>query len=210
MKIEDARALCYKCSCFRLITYPDGDTGIGCYAAGIDYPPVNVLTLERCPKGRGASDNVNKMDLLKILGKIFAETCVAPAKISLTKMFKDAHPSNRGRDKWPKVLIKEKVVKVVRTSGVHHWYKWNTSAPSLDMVDALCFKLQESREVEAKFQPLQLFQIRNGMTDCSTCRCRKLPECQDIMLKLGLDCKRFDLNTMEIYNETGVGQQAEV
>lgn len=209
MKVEDARKICYKCSCFQIITYPNGDTGIGCGAAGIDYPPTDVVTLPRCPKGRDTKAHVDRMDLLKVLGRIFAETCVSPAKISLCKMFEVGHPSIRGRHRFPKLLVEEKIVKVAKVSGVHRWYKWNTSAPSLEMVDKLCYKLSETSDIIDESSSMSLFQIREGMTDCSTCRCRKLPVCQDIMLALGIDCKKYNLNTLEVHDETCMGRQAE-
>ena len=192
-----------------MISYPNGDTAIGCAAAGIDYPPTNVEVLPRCPKGRDTKAYVDRMALLKVLGRIFAETCVSPAKISLVKMFEVGHSSIRGRHRFPKLLVEEKIVKIVKVSGVHRWYKWNTSAPSLEMVDKLCYKISETSDVVDESSPVTLFQIREGMTDCSTCRCRKLPVCQDIMLALGIDCKKYNINTLEVRDEITMGQQAE-
>lgn len=192
-----------------MISYPNGGTAIGCAAAGIDYPPTNVEALPRCPKGRDTKAYVDRMALLKVLGRIFAETCVSPAKISLVKMFEVGHSSIRGRHRFPKLLVEEKIVKIVKTSGVHRWYKWNTSAPSLEMVDKLCYKISETSDIVDESSPVTLFQIREEMTDCSTCRCRKLPVCQDIMLALGIDCKKYNINTLEVRDEITMGQQAE-
>lgn len=209
MNVEDARKICYKCSCYRMIGYPNGDTAIGCAAAGIDYPPTNVEVLPRCPKGRDTRTYVDRMELLRVLGKIFAETCVSASKISLAKMFESGHPSIRGRHRFPKLLVEEKIVKIVKVSGVHRWYKWNASAPSLDLVDQLCYKVADVNDEVDEASPVTFFQVREGMTDCSTCRCRKLPVCQDIMLALGIDCKKYNINTLEECDEIAMGQQAE-
>lgn len=193
MKNIKMQTICLRCRNYHAISYVDGSGGIGCCHDSM--LPVDIRNMECCPMGK--DDHVmvmfDKVELLKILGDIYVQTCNKPAELSLTKMFKELGRSYRGKKQLLSMAVVQLgIVKIVDKNGLIHSYKWNTSSPSLEMVDKVCdriVELQRKRYNDAS---------RKKKKVCDNCRFSELTGCRKVFRELGIDCMNEDMSKIKV------------
>lgn len=215
MRTVDMRAKCWLCEHYRTVSYADGSSSIGCMVPSEDGYPVDIRFLEACPRGHSRRcRDINRQDLMQVVGKIYAATSASPGELSLYKMV-EGYPSLRGK----KTLIGKAIVdlgilrrlsnRVFGHRGICCLYKWNAGGPpSLEMCDRIIFKTEEltfdmvrSRQARIKTgvtrpRPVKISTKMIGITPCTKCRLSKVENCRERLLSLGYDCKKINVNML--------------
>ena len=228
MKASDMKLRCSVCKYYRLIGYADGHYSIGCMKASADgKSPVDIVNLDVCPRDNGKRRfaPVDENQLLIALGNIYAEVSAHAAYIPLY-----ARIAAAGRDvKRRKILIGKAIIelgilKVISTTipgkrGVRFTYRWNLKdfgPPSLPMVRQINDKMAElsnnnamerkNRIASASRPNSHKMLIDDGPTSCDLCWMRDLDDCRRRLLEIGIDCKRYNVNSIR-HEEAPMGQQ---
>lgn len=220
------RAKCWLCEHCRTVNYADGSSSIGCLVPSEDVYPVDIRFMEACPRGHSRRyQDINRQDLMQIIGRIYVLTSASPGKLSLYKMVEEM-PSLRGK----KTLIGRAIIelgilqrlsnRVLGHRGVYCLYRWNAGGPpSLEMCNRIIFKTEEltfamvqSRKERVKDgtvrpRPVKISKKMIGITPCAKCRLNKVKNCRERLLDLGYDCKKVNVNMLP--DEVTMGFEAE-
>lgn len=226
MKTADMKLRCSVCKYYRLKSYADGHHSIGCMKASKDgIYPVDIVALDRCPRDHVKRHfvPVDEMQLLSALGGIYAETSANEAYIPLYALLAEAGLSVKNRKSLVgKAIMELGILKVISTTipgkrGLRFTYRWNMKEfgpPSLDMVKQLNDKMAELsdyktndrkiREALACHRDSHRMLIDEGPTSCDLCWMRDLHDCRKRLLEIGIDCKRFNVNSIR-HEEASMG-----
>lgn len=226
MKTAEMKLRCSVCKYYRLIGYADGHYSIGCMKASADgKSPVDIVGLESCPRDHVKRHfvPVDERQLLSALGSIYAETSAHEAYIPLYSKLGDAGQSVKNRKTLVgKAIMELGILKVISTTipgkrGLRFTYRWNLKEfgpPSLDMVRHLNDKMAElsdyrtndrkNREALACHPDSHRMLIDDGPTSCDLCWMRDLHDCRKRLLEIGIDCKRFNVNSIR-HEEASMG-----
>lgn len=209
------RAKCCLCEHCRTVNYAGGSSSIGCMAPSEDGYPVDIRFMEACPRGHSRRcQDINRQDLMQIIGRIYVLTSASPGKLSLYKMVEEIS-SLRGK----KTLIGRAIIelgvlqrlsnRVPGHRGVYCLYRWNAGGPpSLEMCDKIIFKTEEltfamvqSRKERVKDgtvrpRPVKISKKMIDITPCAKCRLNKVKNCRERLLALGYDCKKVNVNVL--------------
>lgn len=218
MKSSEMKLRCSVCAYYRLITYADGHHAIGCLKASEDGRyPVDIIRLDSCPRTHAVRryKPVDQGELFKVLGELYTKTAAAPAHIPLYSMLDKAGESVRKRKNIiGKTLVKIGLLQVVDERvpgkrGICYVYKWNLKQfgpPSLDMADMINEKISEyvgdasdermNRAAVLNTAKTHHIAIDEGVTRCDLCWMRDTNDCRHRLLAVGIDCKKFNVNTM--------------
>lgn len=220
------RVKCWLCEHCRTVNYADGSSSIGCLVPSKDGYPVDIRFMEACPRGHSRRcQDINRQDLMQVIGRIYVLTSASPGELSLYKMVEEM-PSLRGK----KTLIGRAIIelgilqrlsnRVPGHRGVYCLYRWNAgSPPSLEMCDRIIFKTEEltfamvqSRKERVKDgtvrpRPVKISKKMIGITPCAKCRLNKVENCRERLLALGYDCKKVNVNMLP--DEVTMGFEAE-
>ncbi|MBQ2371548.1 MAG: hypothetical protein II289_00065 [Bacteroidales bacterium] len=226
MRTIDMRVKCWLCEHCRTVNYADGSSSIGCLVPSKDGYPVDIRFMEACPRGHSRRcQDINRQDLMQVIGRIYVLTSASPGELSLYKMVEEM-PSLRGK----KTLIGRAIIelgilqrlsnRVPGHRGVYCLYRWNAgSPPSLEMCDRIIFKTEEltfamvqSRKERVKDgtvrpRPVKISKKMIGITPCAKCRLNKVENCRERLLALGYDCKKVNVNMLP--DEVTMGFEAE-
>lgn len=226
MKTADMKLRCSVCKYYRLIGYADGHHSIGCMKASEDgIYPVDIVALDRCPRDHVKRHfvPVDEKQLLSALGSIYAEVSVHDAYISLYAKLGEAGRSVKNRKVLVgKAIMELGILKVISTTipgkrGLRFTYRWNIKdfgPPSLSMVKQINDKMAElsdyntnnrKKRAASVCQPdSHRMLIDDGPTSCNLCWMRDLHDCRKRLLEIGIDCKRFNVNSIR-HEEASVG-----
>lgn len=226
MRTKDMRAKCWLCEHCRAVNYADGSSSIGCMVPSKDGYPIDIRFMEACPRGHSRRcQDINRQNLMQIIGRIYVLTSASPGELSLYKMVEEM-PSLRGK----KTLIGRAIIelgilqrlsnRVPGHRGVYCLYRWNAGGPpSLEMCDRIIFKTEEltfamvqSRKERVKDgtvrpRPVKISKKMIGITPCAKCRLNKVKNCRERLLDLGYDCKKVNVNMLP--DEVTMGFEAE-
>lgn len=226
MRIADMRAKCWLCEHYRTVNYADGYSSIGCMVPSEDGYPVDIRLMEACPRGHSRRcQDINRQDLMQVIGRIYVATSASPGELSLYKMVEE-YPSLRGK----KTLIGKAIVelglirrlsnRVPGHRGVYCLYRWDAPGPpSLEMCDRIILKTEELtfdmvqirqakiREGTTQPRPVKIDRRMIGITPCTKCRLNKVENCRERLLALGYDCKKINVNMLP--DEVTMGFTAE-
>jgi hypothetical protein len=226
MRTIDMRAKCWLCEHCRAVSYADGSSSIGCMVPSEDGYPVDIRFMEACPRGHSRRcQDINRHDLMQVIGRIYVVTSASPGELSLYKMVEE-YPSLRGK----KTLIGKAIMdlgilqrmsnRVPGHRGVYCLYRWNAGGPpSLEMCDRIIFKTEELtyamvqiRKARVKDgmvrpRPVKISKKMIGITPCTKCRLNKVENCRERLLALGYDCKKINVNMLP--DEVTMGFEAE-
>lgn len=220
------RAKCRLCEHCRTVSYADGSSNIGCMVPSEDGYPVDIRFMEACPRGHSRRcQDINRHDLMQVIGRIYVATSTSPGELSLYKMVEE-YPSLRGK----KTLIGKAIMdlgilqrmsnRVPGHRGVYCLYRWNAAGPpSLEMCDRIILKTEELtfdmvqirqakiREGTTQPRPVKIDRRMIGITPCTKCRLNKVENCRERLLALGYDCKKINVNMLP--DEVTMGFTAE-
>lgn len=226
MRIADMRAKCWLCEYYRTVNYADGSSSIGCMVPSEDGYPVDIRFMEACPRGHSRRcQDINRQDLMQVIGRIYVATSASPGELSLYKMIEE-YPSLRGK----KTLIGKAIVelgllrrlsnRVPGHRGVCCLYRWDAPGPpSLEMCDRIILKTEELtfdmvqirqakiRQGTTQPRPVKIDRRMIGITPCTKCRLNKVENCRERLLALGYDCKKVNVNMLP--DEVTMGFEAE-
>lgn len=215
MRIADMRAKCWLCEHYRTVNYADGSSSIGCMVPSEDGYPVDIRFMEACPRGHSRRcQDINRQDLMQVIGRIYVATSAFPGELSLYKMVEE-YPSLRGK----KTLIGKAIVelgilrrlsnRVPGHRGVYCLYRWDAPGPpSLEMCDRIILKTEELtfdmvqirqakiRQGTTQPRPVKIDRRMIGITPCTKCRLNKAENCRERLLALGYDCKKINVNML--------------
>jgi hypothetical protein len=215
------RAKCWLCEHCRAVSYADGSSSIGCMVPSEDGYPVDIRFMEACPRGHSRRcQDINRHDLMQVIGKIYAATSAAAGALSLIKMIAE-YPSLRGK----KTLIGRAIVdlgiirrvsdKVPGHRGRYCLYRWVAGPPSIEMCDRITMRTEEltydmvrQRRVRIDTgtsmpRTIRISKSMIGVTSCTKCRLSKVENCRERLLSLGYDCKKINVNKLP--NEVTMG-----
>ena len=221
----EMRGICYRCKHYRPITYSDGSGSCGCVKDSPTGYPVDIRNMECCPvrkDGYGFRKLVLS-EIMAVLNQLYIMCASAPSEFSLVNVVEMiAGPSIKGRRTFISHALRDlEVLKIVERNGRKYSYRWNMKKwgpPSLDVaqqvaaqVYVLTHRLVEdqrerrARQAEqAKGRPAK---VMKEPTKCDTCKLRGQKGCREMLLKMGIDCKVYDVNTLKIVDdEAGVGR----
>lgn len=226
MKTADMKLRCSVCKYYRLIGYSDGHYSIGCMKASVDGEhPVDIIGLERCPRDHVKRHfvPVDEQQLLSALGCIYAETSAHEAYIPLYSVLGAAGQEVKNRKTLVgKAIMELGILKVISTTipgkrGMRFTYRWDlkeVGPPSLDMVKRINDKMAElsdyrtnhrkNREAATCQAGNHRMLIADGPTSCELCWMRDLHDCRKRLLEIGIDCKRYNINSIR-HEEASVG-----
>lgn len=193
MKNANMQIICFRCRHYHSISYADGSGGIGCCHDNII--PVDIRSMECCPMGKDNHIMVmfDKVELLKVLGDIYVQTCNKPAELSLTKIFKELGNSYRGKKQLLSMaVIQLGIVKIVDKKGLSNSYKWNALSPSLDMVNKVCDRIVELQRKRYNDSS------RKKKKVCDNCRFSKFTGCRKLFNEMGIDCINEDMSKIKV------------
>ena len=220
---------CPWCKHYRVIVYANGSSAMGCLKASENGYPVDIKHLDHCPRTHPKRRNIEieRSELLSVLGKIYAECAPHPAHIALYEYLDKAGPTVKKYKTSIGRAIKAMGVMKVVSHGVEgkrgnkYIYRWNLKGfgpPSLELVDKIIMKVSETYEDEkverlakssVKETPKSsVLQIDAGITSCDVCWLKDFPDCREKLMAMGLDCKKVNINTIR-YGKSGMGQQGE-
>lgn len=230
MKItEKLRLVCPWCKHYRVIVYANGSSAMGCLKGSDNGYPVDIKNLDHCPRThpKRRDIEIDRSELLSVLGKLYAECAPHPAHIALYEYLAKAGPTvKKYKTSIGRAITAMGVMKVVSRGvegkrGNTCIYRWNLKTfgpPSLELVDKIIMKMCETFE-EEKVERLakssvketpksRTLQIDAGITSCDVCWLKDFPDCREKLMALGLDCKHVNINTIR-YGKSSVGQQDE-
>lgn len=219
------KLLCSRCKHYRTIVYADGSCAMGCLKASENDYPIDIRHLDDCPRKKKTKRKaeVQPAELLRVLGKLYAECSPHPVHLSLYQYLSEAGETVRKyKSSIGHVIITLGILKIVSRGvegkrGNTCVYKWNIKdfgAPSYDLVDKIIQKMSEAIE-DDKLERLaksmssvtpqsRTLQIDEGVTSCEVCWLKNVPDCHAKLLAMGLDCKKMNINTIR-YGESSVG-----
>lgn len=221
------KLLCSQCKHYRTIVYADGGCAMGCLKASDNDYPVDIRRIDACPRTQRNRRKIElePLELLSVLGKLYAECAPHPVHLSLYQYLSEGGPTvRRYKASIGHAIIAMGIMKVVSRGvdgkrGNTCIYKWNIEGfgpPSLDLVDKIVKTMSETIEEDklerlaksvAKGSPQsRTLEIDEGVTSCETCWLREFPDCHEKLMAMGLDCKKMNINTIR-YGKASVGQQ---
>ena len=221
------KLLCSQCKHYRTIVYADGGCAMGCLKASNNDYPVDIRRIDACPRTQRNRRKIElqPLELLAVLGKLYAECAPHPVHLSLYQYLSEGGPTvRRYTASTGHAIIAMGIMKVVSRGvdgkrGNTCIYKWNIEGfgpPSLDLVDKIVKTMSETIEEDklerlaksvAKGSPQsRTLEIDEGVTSCETCWLREFPDCHEKLMAMGLDCKKMNINTIR-YGKASVGQQ---
>ena len=226
---EKLKLICSWCKHYRVIVYANGSSAMGCLKASENGYPVDIKHLDHCPRTHPKRRNIEieRSELLSVLGKIYAECAPHPAHIALYDYLSNAGTTVKKYKTSISQAITSMGIMKVASRGVEgkrgntRIYRWNLKTfgpPSLELVDKIIMKVCETYEDEkverlvkssVKETPKSsTLQIDAGITSCDVCWLKDFPDCREKLMAMGLDCKKMNINTIR-YGKSSVGQQGE-
>ena len=218
MEIANMKLRCSLCKYYRVMAYADGHYSIGCMKASADGKwPVDIVTLDSCPRDnvKRRFTPVDESQLLIALGKIYALVSAHDACIPLYKTLESVGQSVKKRKTWiGKAIIELGILKVISTAipgkgGRKYTYRWNLKEfgpPSLAMVQQINDKIAElsdkntidrkNRIASESHQDSHKMLIDDGPTSCDVCWMRDIEGCRQRLLEIGIDCKKYNVNSI--------------
>ena len=218
MKSSEMKLRCSACQFYKLITYADGHHAIGCLKASPDgIHAVNIAHMDSCPRSHAKRryKPVDRSDLFKVLGQIYTKTAATPAHIPLYSMLEKAGGDvAKRRNMIGKTLLKIGLLKIVSDRvpgkrGICRLYQWNLKdfgPVSLALVDMINERMSEyvgdasdermNRAASLTRLHTHHIAIDEGVTRCELCWMRDTSDCRHRLLAVGIDCKKFNVNTM--------------
>lgn len=219
------KLLCSQCKYYRTIVYADGGCAMGCTKNSENGYPIDIRHLESCPRTqrKRRSIELDRSELLSVLGKLYAECAPHPVHLSLYQYLSEGGRTvRRYKASIGHAIMKMGIMKVVSRGvdgkrGNTCIYKWNTESvgpPSLDLVDKIVKMMSETIE-DDKLERLaksmckeapksRTLEIDEGVTSCDVCWLKDFQDCHEKLLAMGLDCKKMNINTIR-YGKTSMG-----
>lgn len=227
MKLSDMKSKCYLCPDYRAITYADGHVSIGCVKASSQgIWPVDIVNMDECPRShkKRRPSTVDQMELLTVLGEIYAICCPSPSYIPLHSLLKVAGPSVKAKHNLIAKALKDLNILLITSRaakgqrGVRVTYLWNLSKvgpPSLDMVEQINQYLSglitrekvrmADRKMEINPIAIRHLVVDEGTTSCQSCWMRDTPDCRKRLTMMGMDCKIVNVNSLRYEEDPAVG-----
>ena len=221
----EMRGICHRCEFYKQISYVTGESSVGCTYGSKDGYPTDIRNMECCPVRKDGSgfQKIDLNEMLVVLNQLYVMCSASEAEFSLVDVVEmTAGPSIKGRRTFVSHAIRDlKVLKIIERNGRKYSYRWNMKKwgpPSLDVAQQVAAQVyvlthrlvEEQRErrarqaEQAKGRPAK---VMKEPTKCDTCKLRGQKGCRQMLLKMGIDCKIYDVNTLKIVDdEAGMGR----
>lgn len=225
----EMRGICYRCEHYRPITYSDGSGSVGCVKDSPTGYPVDIRNMECCPV-RKDGHGFRKLalpEIMAVLNQLYIMCSSAPAEFSLVDVVEmTAGDTIKGRRTAISQAVRDlQILSIVERNGKKYSYRWNMKKwgpASMEVAQAVASQVylrineqiekQRQRRIQrAEDAVTRPAKVKKEATRCDSCKLKDQAGCRDILLKLGIDCKVYDVNSLKIVddNEASVGRQGE-
>lgn len=156
---------------------------------------------------------IKPIDMLVVLGKIYSETVNGYASLSLASILRSSE-SDEMRKKAKHISHAMTRMGLLIKDGNNHRYLWNRKygVPTIPLAEKVILEAdivqtdyaeKAKEKMEAAKKQMFRISIKRRARKKESCEGCPYTDACDVFASLGINCKAYDLNTIE--NETAVG-----